>query len=222
MTQKIKLMLVEDNPEYRHVIQFAFQDDSVLELINQFGTAELALRSLQNMNTRNVPDVILLDLNLPGLSGLDALTEFSRLIPATKTIVLTQSHSETDILTAIQRGAAGYLLKSATVQEIKSGIQLVMEGGASLDPKMAKYVLRSIRKGEALPKESTTLSEREMEILTLISQGFARKQISQHLSISAKTADNHIAHIFEKLNVPNAPAAVHRAHALGFFPSGNN
>ena len=222
MKRKIKVMLVEDNPEYRHVISFSLEDDDNLELISQFGAAEQALRSLQNMATRKVPDVILLDLNLPGMTGIDALPEFTKQSPQSKTIVLTQSQNEADVLAAIQQGAAGYLLKSSSVQEIKAGIQHVMEGGAPLDPMMAQYILNNFPKASAPTESAPPLSERELEILTFISKGMARKEISQTLSISTKTVDNHIAHIFEKLEVPNAPAAINKAHRLGLFPSADD
>lgn len=217
MKKKIQIMLVEDNPEYRHVIHFSMEDDPEVELISQFGTAEAALRSLQNMATRRVPDVILLDINLPGISGLDALPEFGRQIPDTKIIVLTQSENESDILTAIERGAAGYLLKSASIKEIKAGIQTVMNGGASLDSKMARYLLDSMKKSRKKAPKITALSDREIEILTLIAEGLVRKEIGVELNISHKTVANHIAHIFEKLEVLNAPSAVSKAHRIGLF-----
>ncbi|MEP2776173.1 MAG: response regulator transcription factor [Luteolibacter sp.] len=217
---KIKILLIEDNPEYRHVICFALQDDPRLELIDQFGTAEQALRSLQNAETRKVPDVILLDLHLPGMSGLEALPWLTEYVPDSHIIILTQSENEFDVLCSIKSGASGYLLKSSSAQEIKAGIQTVMEGGASMDPRMAIYLLDSFKRKKAPVKEDHSLSEREMEILTLISEGQARKEISQSLKISPKTVDNHIAHIFDKLGVANAPAAVARAYKTGIFPPG--
>lgn len=212
-------MLIEDNPEYRHVIDFSLQDDSEIELINQFGAAELALRSLENMATRTTPDVILLDLNLPGMSGIEAIPWLIKHAPDSQIIVLTQSENEADVLTAIESGAAGYLLKSTSIQGIKFGIKTVISGGASIDPKMALYILNSLKKNKTSVSKESPISEREIEILTLISNGLARKEISTALEISPKTVDNHIAHIFEKLNVQNAPAAVSKAHRLGLFPS---
>ncbi|MDA7891235.1 MAG: response regulator transcription factor [Akkermansiaceae bacterium] len=219
MNEKIKLMLVEDSHEYRHVIQFAFQDDQEIELVDIFGTAELALRSLGNPSSRTVPDVILLDLNLPGISGLDALPELSKLTPESKILILTQSESEADVLSAIRSGASGYLLKSSSVQELRSGIQTVMDGGASVDPRMALYLLNSFKREPVTLDKDITLSERELEILSLISEGLARKEIAEKLEISPKTVANHIAHIFEKLNVPNSPAAINKAHRMGILGS---
>jgi DNA-binding NarL/FixJ family response regulator len=221
MKNKIKIVLVEDNPEYRYVIKFALEDDPEVALIDHFGTAEQALRSLQNMATRNVPDVVLLDLNLPGISGLEALPEFAKTIPDSRIIILTQSENEADVLNAIEQGAAGYLLKSSSVQQIKAGIKMVTEGGASLDPRMAQFVLNTLQKRKTPIKEPSVLSERETGILTLVSQGVARKEIGNILKISTKTVDNHIAHIFEKLNVVNSPAAVAEAYKTGLFILGD-
>lgn len=217
MRKKITLMLVEDSHEYRHVIQFAFEDDPTMELVSMFGTAELALRSLRNEATRIVPDVVLLDLNLPGISGLEALPELARVIPESKILILTQSECEADVLGAIRLGAGGYLLKSTSVQELRSGIQTVMNGGASVDPKMALYLLSRFRDELGHADEDITLSEREAEILALISEGLARKEIAEQLNISPKTVANHIAHIFEKLNVPNSPAAINKAYQMGIL-----
>lgn len=217
MEESIKLMLVEDSHEYRHVIQFAFQDDPTMDLVGVFGTAELALRSLENEATRTVPDVMLLDLNLPGISGIEALPDLVRLSPESKVLVLTQSESEADVLAAIKQGAAGYLLKSSSIQELRAGIEAIVKGGASVDPRMARYILNTFRKVPAESGEGSTLSEREMEILSLIGQGLARKEIAERLEISHKTVANHIAHIFDKLNVPNSPAAISKAHRMGLL-----
>lgn len=215
--KKIKLMLVEDSHEYRHVIEFTFRDDPVIELVGMFGTAEQALRSLENESAGRLPDVILLDLNLPGISGLKALPELARLTPESKILVLTQSENKADVLGTVKLGAAGYLLKSSSIQELRSGIESVVSGGASLDPRIAQYLLSNLRQDHAGSEGGSILSEREMEILSLISQGLARKEVAEQLDISHKTVANHIAHIFEKLNVPNSPAAIDRAHRLGLL-----
>ncbi|MDP4623910.1 MAG: response regulator transcription factor [Akkermansiaceae bacterium] len=217
MNEKIKVMLVEDSHEYRHVIQFALQDDPTMELVGIFGTAELAIRSLQNEATRTFPDVVLLDLKLPGISGIEALPSLASLTPRSKILILTQSESEADVLAAIRLGAAGYMLKSSSIQDLKSGIQAVTKGGASVDPKMALYILNTVRNESAVLNDDSLVTEREAEILRLISQGLTRKEIAVELHISPKTVANHIAHIFEKLNVPNSPAAINKAHEMGLL-----
>ncbi|VGO12219.1 Oxygen regulatory protein NreC [Pontiella desulfatans] len=218
MNRKIKIMLVEDNPEYRRVIEIALKRDDGLELVNQSGTAERALRSLQDMSTRNVPDLILLDLNLPGMSGLEALPHFAKAVPDSSIIVLTQSDNEADVLKAISLGAKGYLLKSATVQQIKDGIKTVVEGGSSLSPAVACFILNKLKTKLSQNQKGDLLSERELETLKLLGDGLQKKEIADQLGISTFTVATHIRHIYEKLEVPNAPAAVNRAHRLGLFP----
>jgi DNA-binding NarL/FixJ family response regulator len=217
MTQKIKIILVEDNPEYRHVIDFALKDDPAIELIAQFGTAELALRSLQNTATRTVPDIVLLDLNLSRMSGLEALPWFHEYAPDIKIIILTQSDKEADIFCAVQNGAAGYLLKSAGIDDITDAIHSVAKGEAVLDPSLAKYILKTLRKRQPKPSISKDLSERELEILTMLGDGLIKKEIAERLDISINTVAKHIRHIYEKLNVANAPTAISEAYKTGLF-----
>jgi two-component system nitrate/nitrite response regulator NarL len=218
MKNKIRVMLVEDHPGYREVITRALKSEEQIELISQFGTAEIALRSLQDMSTRNVPDLILLDLNLPGLSGLEALPYFKQSIPDIEIIILTQSDKEADILNAISLGAKGYLLKSSTANQIRDGIKTVMNGGASLDPAVANFILNTMSDRPRKATLEKELSEREMEVLSRLGEGLVKKEIASKLGISITTVADHVRHIYEKLEVQNAPAAIHRAHRLGLFP----
>ena len=210
-----KIMLIEDHPEYRDLLEAAVQEHPNMELVHKFGAAEIALRSLEEHPAS--PDLILLDLNLPGMSGIEALPWFKKHLPHAKIIVITQSDCEADVLTAITAGASGYLLKSATLNQITEAILSVMNGGAPIDPKVAAYILNSIRtrpSGGALSKE---LSAREVEVLVLLSEGYSQKQIAARLGIASRTIGTHITHIYEKFNVPNAPAAVSKAYRLGLF-----
>jgi two-component system nitrate/nitrite response regulator NarL len=218
MQKQIKVMLVEDNPAYRRSIAYALNGREGIQLTHEFGTAEIALQSLRALKKDDVPDLILLDLCLPGMSGLEALPSFGQSLPNTKIIILTQSDKEADIMEAISHGAAGYLLKKCTVNEVRNGIQSVMRGGASLDEKVAKLILEKMQ--NAPPKKHIAeqgLSEREMEILILLADGLVKKEIGDRLSISPHTVNNHIRHIYEKLNVANAPAAINKAHKTGLF-----
>lgn len=165
------------------------------------------------------PVIVLLDLNLPGLSGIDALPWFKKYAPETRVIILTQSNREADVLAAISSGAAGYLLKSSTRDQIIDAIRLVVQGGAPIDPRIASYILQTLRGKPKKAEEERALSEREVEILILLGEGLVKKEIAQKLKISAHTVDNHIRHIYEKLHVPNAPAAVSKAYKTGILPS---
>lgn len=219
MNKPINIMLVEDNPEYRHVMDLALKRDKTIELTHTVGTAERALHSLQKLPPHEIPDLILLDLNLPGMSGLEALPELQKTHPNTKIIVLTRSNQESDVVSAISKGASGYLLKSSGIKEIKKGIKTVMDGGASLDKNIAKYILGALRINQSKAGDTHQLTEREIEILSLLADGLVKKEIATHLNISFYTVSSHVRHIYDKLNVPNGPAAIHRGHRLGLFPS---
>jgi DNA-binding NarL/FixJ family response regulator len=210
-------MLVEDNKDYREVVNLAIEEEEDLEILDQYGTTEIALRDLQSLEKPR-PNIILLDLRLPGMGGLDSIRYFKEYAPKAKIVILTQSDQEADVLRAILLGASGYLLKSARVKEIVDGIRLVHRGGATLDPSVAKFLLQNLQ--SRLPQENLDigLSDREMEILKLLSEGLVKKQIAQKLSIGYATVDTHVGHIYEKLHVNNAPSAVGKAYKLGLFP----
>ena len=220
MKDEIMVMLVEDNPRYREVIALALMEEPGLHLASQFGTAEIALRSLWETPTGEPPDLVLLDLRLPGMDGLAALPQFLSSAPRAKIMILTQSDCEGDVLRAISLGASGYLLKSSSVSAIVEGIRTVVNGGASLDAGVARFIINTLK--ARLPKNDADvlLTDRQMEVLTLLGEGLVKKEIADRLRISYATVDEHVAHIYERLGVRNAPAAVNKAHRLGLFPSG--
>lgn len=215
--KSIRVMMVEDHPEYREGIALALELENDIELISTFGTAERALRHLQDRNTTQKPEVILLDLNLPGITGLEAIPYFRVCLPSAQIIVLTQSDNESDVLAAISAGAVGYLLKSAPLDQITESIRTVMSGGAALDAKMAQYIMRKLKKTPPKPDADNQLSQREIEVLTLLGQGLLKKEISDKLGVSVPTVATHVRHIYEKLNVKNAAAAVTKAYRAGIL-----
>jgi DNA-binding NarL/FixJ family response regulator len=216
---KIKVMLIEDNASYRKGIACTLEEEPDIELISQYGTAEIALRSIQDATGADVPDLILLDLNLPGMSGLDAIPWIKKYTPSTKILILTQSDNEEDVLSAIQRGAVGYLLKNTSVEELTRGIREVMKGGASVDPGLARFILNTLQK--KLPDQAVELglSDREFEVLSLIGDGLVKKQVADQLGVSQRTVATHLEHIYKKLQVKNAPSAIGKAFRLGIFRS---
>lgn len=219
MSKTMRIMLVEDHPEYREVIELAIKKESDMELTGKFGAAEVALRSLQDRDQRIVPDIVLLDLNLPTMSGLEALPYFTQYIPDAKVIILTQSDKEADVVTAIQQGASGYLLKSSTIQQIKQGIRDVMDGDSPLDAGVATHIMKALKTKPPKEKPERELSPRELEILTLLGEGLVKKEIGDKLDITYGTVATHVRNIYEKLNVINAPAAITKAYKSGIFGS---
>jgi len=218
MSEITQIMMVEDHPEYREIVEIAISRQPDMQLVSQFGTVERALRSLNEKQSAPKTDLILLDLNLPGMTGLEAIPYFTRELPDTKIIVLTQSDSEEDVLKAIMLGASGYLLKSSTVKQLTEGIRTVMSGGASLDPTVARFVLKTLKAKLPQKEFSQVLTEREMEVLTLLGDGLVKKEIADKLDISVTTVVTHVSHIYEKLNVKNAPSAIAKGFRLGLLP----
>ena len=217
----IRVMLVEDNPDYRSVVELALSEEPDIKLVSQYGTSEIAIRSLREADKADVPDVILLDIRLPGMDGLDAIREFRQNAPDAKILIFTQSSQEEDVLRAISLGAAGYLLKSTTLGELTDSIRTVANGGASLDSGVAKFILhtlKTIQTSGDQDDDSQLLSDRELQILSLLAEGLVKKEIAKKLSISYATVDTHVGRIYQKLDVSNAPSAVNRAHRMRLFP----
>lgn len=215
MKKQIKLILVEDNLAYRKGISCALERSPDIELIAEFGASEFALNSIPKLPT---PDILLLDLNLPGISGLESIPLFQEQSPETKIIILTQSDKEVDVLHAIRIGASGYLLKSSSIAQLMTGIQDVHQGGATLDPSVSKFILNSLKQTPLKIATCPDLSKRELEVLTLIAEGMAQKMIASQLDISVYTVSEYIHNIYSKLGVPNAPSAVSKAYESGILP----
>ncbi|MFC5051429.1 response regulator [Rubritalea spongiae] len=215
MKESIKVILVEDSPEYREVIALAIGRESNIELVQTLGTAEVALRYLQGLVPSAMPDVVLLDLNLPGMSGLETIPWIQKYSPEAKIIMLTQSNKEADVIQAIALGASGYLLKQSTLSQIMDGLRSVQSGNALLDGDVARYITSALKTKSAELKLERPLSEREMEILVLLGEGLVKKEIAKELGIGFSTVASHIRHIYEKLQVENAPAAISKAYKSG-------
>lgn len=219
MSSPTLVILVEDNPEYRNVLKMAFEFDDDIDLIGIYGSGEHALRAMEPKSKKALnPDILLLDLNLPEMSGLDAMQWFRNYLPNAAIIVITQSDAESDVLSAIRKGASGYLLKSSTVQQIKDAIQTVKNGGAQLDSKVAKHIMAQVQQAPEADASQVALSTREMEVLALLADGLVKKEIAVKLGISFFTVSTHIRHVYDKLNVLNAPAAVSIAYQTGLLP----
>lgn len=218
MKKLIRIMLVEDHPEYREVVEAALKKAQDMDLISQFGTAERALLYLKDHHRSQDPEIILLDLNLPGINGLDAIPLLTEACPSAKIVILTQSDKEAEVLEAISLGAAGYLLKSSSVSQITESIRSVREGGNPLDASVARFLLSRLKSAPPKRKTEIELSSRETEILTLLAEGLQKKEIADRLDISITTVITHVSHIYQKLNVINAPSAINQAYRLGLFP----
>jgi DNA-binding NarL/FixJ family response regulator len=213
----IQVMVIEDNRIYRHAIAEALNENKEFACIAEAISSDEAFLLLETENLQ--PDIILLDLEMPGTHGLDALPKLLKKRPGTRIIILTQSDREVHILKAITRGAAGYLLKTAPLQDIFDSIREVCNGGASLDPKLAHITLQLIRniQPEIPEEDESLLTTRELEVLQLLSKGFVKKEIADQFDLSLHAIDHRMRRIYTKLQVQNVAAAVAIAVRKGWI-----
>ncbi len=217
-TTPAKVILIEDNHEYRKAVTIALERIKQIELVAKYGTAEEALREIQNNPLLQSLDVVLLDLNLPNLTGLESIPWIRKYAPQAKIIILTQSEKKADVLSALQIGASGYLLKSSNIRQIKEAITTAIKGGASFDGKISNHILAQLQENPPKVILNEELSERELQVLQQLSQGSTKKEIAKALKISPHTVASHVKHIYEKLAVLNGPAAISKAYEAGILP----
>jgi len=205
--EKLDVWLVEDNALYRETIADLLNDAPALRCAMSFTSCEEALAALEE---DLLPEVILMDIGLPGMSGIEGVGRIKALVPAVHIIMLTVHHDNEKIFRAICAGAAGYLLKTSSPEEILRAIDKVRRGGAPIDAQIARRVLDMFTR-LAMPRADYGLSEREQEILQHLVEGRTKKQIAARLHLSRHTIDGHIRNIYAKLQVHTRTGAVAKA-----------
>jgi NarL family two-component system response regulator LiaR len=196
------LLIVDDHDLFRTGLRNLLEEQGV-EVIAEAASGHEALRQVREL----APEVVLMDLNMPGMGGVEATREIARIAPLTRVVVLTISDRDGDILDAILAGACGYLLKDSSIDELIRGISAAALGESLISPQIAAKVLRELRAARPAPRApdrmSTELTDRELEVLRLIANGRDNSQIAAELHISAKTVKNHISNILMKLQIEN-------------------
>jgi DNA-binding NarL/FixJ family response regulator len=202
-TDQIEVFLVEDHGYFRQgMTELLEAHDSGISIVGDSGTAEEALRRIPELQ----PDVVLMDIHLPGQSGIEAIRQLRVSAPLVQVLILSGSGEDADVVEAILAGANGYLLKSSPLPEIAAGVRAAASGGSVLSPSVASYLLDHVRStgpGPASALPVPTLTPRELEVLRLMAAGMENSQIAEKLVISPRTARNHVASILEKLHMEN-------------------
>jgi len=205
MQNKINIVLAEDHTILREGLKALLSSDPIFEIIGEAEDGRQALRCVEKL----APELILMDLSMPRMSGMDAIREIKKRYPETKVIALTVHKTEEYLHTTLQVGADGYVLKDATHAELVLAIKNVMEGKSYLSPGVSQKVIEGYIEG----KESVTsdspwnrLSPREREVLKLIAEGYKNREIAEDLCISLKTVEKHRANLMKKLDLHNAAA----------------
>jgi DNA-binding NarL/FixJ family response regulator len=192
---KIRVMLVDDHPAFRKGLAALIESEPDLRVVAETGNGSEAL----GLYRRHKPDVVLMDLRLPGMGGVEATLAIREEFPAAKIIVLTTFETDEDIYRAIQSGAKSYLLKDTPEEELSATIRAVFEGQHALPAKVAERLVQRQQRAE--------LSRREMEVLHLLVKGRSNKEIASALSISEDTVKAHLKALFTKLEVQDRTEA---------------
>ena len=197
-----RVLLVDDHDLFRTGLRNLLADQGV-DVVGEAQTGAEALGLVRDL----APDVVVMDLNMPGMNGVEATRQINVLAPLTRVLVLTISDQDADVLDAILAGASGYLLKDSSIQDLLQGIRSAAVGEALISPHIAAKVLQRVRATSTSPEIADTiraeLSDREIEVLKLIANGTDNAQIAAELHISPKTVKNHISNILMKLQIDN-------------------
>ena len=208
--KEIRVWLVEDHDLLRRTLLRLCVPSRGIECPHAFGNAEAMLAELKSSEPDDLPDLLLMDVGLPGRSGLEVISDVRELAPDCRILILTVFEDEKKIGTAISAGACGYLLKTARSEEIVAAIHEAAEGGSPMSPVVASRVVKLLAK-LTKTSEEVSLSPREKEILSLIVDGLTAKEIAERLGVSIHTTDTHTRHLFKKLDVHSRAAAAARA-----------
>ena len=202
------IWLVEDNTAYRESLAELLERSERYRCGRAFADGESAVATLKH--GRELPRLILMDLALPGMTGIDCVRVIRQASPAVPVVILTVHQSNERIFEAICAGASGYLLKSASREEILRGIDDVLAGGGTMDAQIARRVLEMFARMGS-PHADYGLSEREQQILRCLVDGLTKSAIAEHLELSPHTIDGHVRNIYMKLHVNNRSGAVAKA-----------
>ncbi len=198
-----KVAIVEDNNDFRSSLAHYLDQAPGYRCVCACSTSEDALQKLP----RHAPDVVLMDIHLPNMSGVDCTRRLKELCPSLQVLILTVYEDNERIFGALKAGASGYLLKRADPAEILEAIRDVKHGGAPMSSQIARRVVQSFRQERQEPKLEG-LSQREEEILQHLSKGYSTKEIADRLSVSVNTVRTHLQHIYDKLHVRSRTEAV--------------
>lgn len=220
--KRIRVLLVDDQGLFREALATLLGLHSQLEIVGEAGDGEAGVALAQTLR----PDVVLMDLRMPGMSGVEATRRLRGLVPEARVLVLTTFEDDDEVLAAIEAGAAGYMLKASPAEKLVEAICTVMRGGSPLEPSVASKVMAELARlsrrqsEERCQRLADPLSTRELEVLRALCEGLSNKEIGSKLGLTEGTVKNHMTQVLSKLGVLDRTQAALRAHALGLLKPG--
>jgi DNA-binding NarL/FixJ family response regulator len=208
----VRVLIADDHNVVRQGLRMFLSSDPELEIVGEARDGAEALRLTHQLS----PDVVLMDLLMPVMDGVQATSAIRREVPETEVVALTSVLEDALVIEAVRAGAIGYLLKDTEAQELRRAIKAAAAGQVQLSPQVAARLLREVRTPE---KSREALTEREIDVLKLLAQGKSNKEISQTLQIGEQTVKTHVSHILNKLGVPCRTQAALYAIRTGLVPS---
>lgn len=209
----IRVLIADDHPVFRFGLRALLSAEPEIVVAGEATTGEEAVALVETLR----PDVILMDINMPGISGIEATRRITQANPQVGILVITMFEDDDSVFAAMRAGARGYLLKGAAGDETVRAIRVVSDGEAIFSPSVARRLMQyfSSPPATAAPQAFPELTEREREVLDLIAQGYTNTAIAEKLVLSAKTVRNHVSNIFSKLQVAGRAEAIIRARDAG-------
>ena len=200
----INVSIVEDSDKLRGTLVRALNRAEGIHCLSEYANAEDALKALP----QDRPNVVLMDINLPGMNGVECVRHLKPLLPETQIVMLTVYEDTDNIFNALKAGATGYMLKRTTQAELLEAIREVHRGGSPMTTHIARKVVQTLQQAPAPPQAAEALSPREQEVLDCLAKGFLYKEIAEKLGISYETVHTYIRRIYEKLQVRTRTEAV--------------
>ena len=208
----IRLLIVDDHPAFRRGLELMLSDVDDIEVVAQAASGEEAVE----LAVQATPDVVLMDLRMPGLDGIECTRRLKRLHSSLSVVVLTMFEDDASVFAAMRAGARGYVLKGADQDEIERAVRAAAAGEAIFGPAIADRVILHFAQGGEHPRATfPSLTQREREVLSLIANGKGNAAIAHELGINLKTVRNHVSNVFTKLHVSDRASAIVKARESG-------
>jgi DNA-binding NarL/FixJ family response regulator len=210
MADEIRVLIVDDHAVVREGLRTFLELQDDMQVVGEAGDGDDAVAVAE----RVLPDVVLMDLVMPGVDGIEAMRRLRRQVPSARAIVLTSFVDEERILPAIRAGAAGYLIKNVDPQELARAVRMAADGETLIDPTVASRLVEVLADASDAPRPEQ-LTPREQEVLELIGRGYSNKRIALELGVAEKTVKNHVSHVLSKLGVADRTQAALYAARVG-------